>query len=166
MLRRTPSVILKTRSSSAGKSGSLVKLIAMEGDERLRQNYRAGLAVNARGARAALGTHQEFDNNDTQLYGDARWREVFVPWKPQKTQAEAEQQSKVSDKAKRGTRKHYEARFMRNPLAAAAIAAMTGDGEGRAAIEQTTRHYNYSRLYRSEFFFAECAYYALPPTAE
>lgn len=149
-----------------GSQGSLVKLIAMEGDERLRQNYRAGLAINARGARAALATHQEFDNNDTQLYGDVRWREVFVPWKPQKTQAEAEQQSKVSDKAKRGTRKHYEARCMRNPLAAAAIAAMTGDGEGRVAIEQTIRHYNYSKLHRSEFFFAECAYYALPPTAE
>ena len=29
MLRRTPSVILKTRSSSAGKSGSLVKLITV-----------------------------------------------------------------------------------------------------------------------------------------
>lgn len=149
-----------------GSQGSLVKLIAMEGDERLRQNYRAGLTINARGARAALATHREFDNNDTQLYGDARWREAFVPWKPQKTQAEAEQQSKVVDKAKRGTRKHYEARYMRNPLAAAAIAAMTGDGEGRDAIEQTIRHYDYSKLYRSEFFFAECAYYALPSKAE
>lgn len=146
-----------------GSQGSLVKLIAMEKDQTLLQHYRAGLASNAKTALASIGVHKEFNNDDTQLYGDANWREAFVPWQPQKTQEEGEKQSKVADKAKRGTRKHYESRCMRNPLAAAAITAMTGDGQGREAIEQAIRHYDYSKLYRSEFFFAECAYFALPP---
>ena len=51
---------------------------------------------------------------------------------------------------------------MRNPLAAAAIIALAGDGAGRDAVERTIRHYDYSKLHMSEFFFAECAYYALP----
>ena len=146
-----------------GSQGSLVKLIAMEKDQTLLQHYRAGLASNAKTALASIGAHKEFNNEDTQLYGDANWREAFVPWQPQKTQEEGEKQSKVADKAKRGTRKHYEARYMRNPLAAAAIAAMTGDAQGREAIEQAIRHYDYLRLYRSELFFAECAYFALLP---
>ena len=34
--------------------------------------------------------------------------------------------------------------------------------EGREAIEQAIRHYDYSKLNMAELFFAECAYYALP----
>ena len=40
--------------------------------------------------------------------------------------------------------------------------ALLGDGTHRAAIEQTIRHYDYAKLNMAEFFFAECAYYALP----
>ncbi|WP_395736796.1 hypothetical protein [Prosthecobacter sp.] len=145
-----------------GSQGSLQQLIAMEKDDALLQHYRAGLALNARTALGAIGRHQEFDNADTKLFGDTHWREVYVPWQPQKTQAEAETQAQVADKTKRGPRKYYETRFMRNPLAAAAIAAMTGDGTGRDAIERAIRHYDYSKIYRAEFFFAECAFYALP----
>ena len=56
----------------------------------------------------------------------------------------------------------YEARYMRNPLAAAAIIALGRRRAGRDAVERTIRHYDYSKLHMSEFFFAECAYYALP----
>ena len=51
---------------------------------------------------------------------------------------------------------------MKNPLAAAAILALADDGARRDAIERAIRHYDYSKLHMSEFFFAECAYYALP----
>ncbi len=111
---------------------------------------------------AAIEAHREFDNNDAKVFGEANWREVFVPWQPQKTQAEAESQSRVADKTKRGERKHYECRYMRNPLAGAAIVALAGDGTDRDAVERAIRHYDYSKLYRSEFFFAEYAYYSLP----
>lgn len=144
-----------------GSQGSLATLATLETDEALRGQYRAGLAVNAGNARAAIEAHKEFDNNDAKVFGEANWREVFVPWQTQKTQAEAESQSRVADKTKRGERKHYECRYMRNPLAGAAIVALAGDGTGRDAVERAIRHYDYSKLYRSEFFFAECAYYSL-----
>ena len=51
---------------------------------------------------------------------------------------------------------------MKNPLAAAAIISLLGDGSNRELIEQALRHYDYSKLNMAELFFAECAYYALP----
>lgn len=143
-----------------GSQGSLAKLAALETDPALRDRYRAGLDANARNARAAMSACQNFDNQDAKVFGDIHWREAFPTWRPQATQAEAEALSRVSDKAVRGERKHYESKFMRNPLAAAAVVALAGGGEAREEIEATIRHYDYSRLYRSEFFLAECAFYA------
>jgi hypothetical protein len=51
---------------------------------------------------------------------------------------------------------------MRNPLAAAAVVALGGGVAERAAVEGALRHYDYAKLNMAEFFFAECAYYALP----
>jgi hypothetical protein len=145
-----------------GSQGSLAQLLAMETDESLRAQYRAGLAVNAKSALAAVESHTAFDNNDTRVFGNADWRAVYSTWFPQRTQADAIRLSETGDKAKRGERKHYEAKFMRNPLAAAAIIALAGDGTGCDAVERAIRHYDYSKLHMAEFFFAECAYYALP----
>lgn len=146
----------------AGSQGSLAKLAAMETDESLRAQYGAGLAINVRNSLASIEAHKAFDNNDTKAFGNANWRAVYSTWFPQPTQAEAQRLSGIADKSKRGERKHYEARYMRNPLAAAAIVALAGDDTGRDTIERAIRHYDYSKLHMSEFFFAECAYYALP----
>ncbi|MBI5821507.1 MAG: hypothetical protein HZA88_21270 [Verrucomicrobia bacterium] len=144
-----------------GSQGSLAKLAAMETDESLRAQYSDGLAANAKNALASVESHRQFDNNDTKVFGNANWRAVYATWFPQRTQADALKLSGIADKAKRGERKSYEARYMRQPLAAAAIIALAGDGAGRDAVERTIRHYDYSKLHMSEFFFAECAYYAL-----
>jgi hypothetical protein len=145
-----------------GSQGSLARLVAMEADESLRAQYRAGLAINARNALPAVETHKEFDNGDTKVFGSANWRAVYTTWFPQETQADALKQSETGDKAKRGERKSYEAKYMRNPLAGAAIVALAGDVAGREAVERVIRHYDYSKLNMAEFFFVECAYYALP----
>lgn len=145
-----------------GSQGSLAKLVTMETHESLRAQYHAGLDINAGNALAAIETHTKFDNHDTQVFGHANWREAYTNWFPQATQADARKLSETGDKAKLGGRKNYEARYMRNPLAAAAIVALAGDGSGRDAIERAIRHYDYSKLHMSEFFFAECAFYALP----
>ncbi len=145
-----------------GSQGALAKLVAMETDESLRAQYSAGLAVNARNALASVEAHKQFDNNDTKVFGNANWRVVYTTWFPQYTQAEAQKLSEIADKSKRGERKHYEAKYMRNPLAAAVIVALAGDGAERDAVERAIRHYDYSKLHMSEFLFAECAYYALP----
>lgn len=145
-----------------GSQGSLAKLVAMETDESLRAQYRAGLAVNAKNALVVIEAHKEFDNHDTKVFGHANWREGHSTWFPQTSQADAEKLSRSGDKAKLGGRKHYEAKYMRNPLAAATLIALAGDGAGRDAVGRAIRHYDYSKLHMSEFFFAECAYYALP----
>jgi hypothetical protein len=145
-----------------GSQASLAKLLAMEPDRLVRSHFQKGLAVNARNALPAIHAHESFDNADTKVFGNANWRAVYSTWFPQRTQADAERLSKISDSSLRGERKHYESRFMKNPLAAAAIVALLGDGTGRAAIERAIRHYDYSKLNMAEFFFAECAFYALP----
>ena len=107
-----------------------------------------------------IESYKQFDNNDTKVFGHADWRAVYSTWFPQRTQDDARRLSETGDKAKRGGRKSYEARYMRNPLAAAAIIALAGDAAGRDAVEQAICHYDYAKLNTAEFFFAEYAYYA------
>ncbi len=144
-----------------GSQASLAKLIVMETDEAIRSQYRVGLVINATNALNSIVAFKEFDNADTKVFGHANWRAVYTTWFPQKTQADAAKLSEAEDKVKGGQRKNYEGRYMRNPLAAAAIIALDGNGAGRDAVERVIRHYDYSKLNMSEFFFAECAYYAL-----
>jgi hypothetical protein len=145
-----------------GCQASLVRLIALETDEKIRAHYQSGLAVNAKNAIGPLEGYTKFDNADKQAFGHANWREGYPNWVPQKTQAEAEKVAQSGDKVKLGGRKSYEARFMRNPLAAAAIVAMGGDPTKRDSVERAIRHYDYTKLNMTEFFFAEVAFYALP----
>jgi hypothetical protein len=51
---------------------------------------------------------------------------------------------------------------MRHPLAAAAVIALSGDASARPLVLKAMSHYDYAKLNMAEFFFAECAYYALP----
>ncbi len=142
--------------------GALAQLAVMETDESIRAHYRKGLAQNAANALAVIEAYKEFDNDDTQVFGHANWREGYSTWFPQKTQHDAERLASLGNKDKLGTRKAYERTFMTNPLAAATIIALAGDANGREQVERAICHYRYSRLNLSEFFFAESAYYALP----
>ena len=145
-----------------GSQGALAELATMETDSSVRTQYQTGLAANARNALPAIAVHKEFDNRDTKVFGHANWRAGYPHWVPQKTQDEAEKLSQNGDKVKLGQRKSYEARYMRQPLAAAAVVAIGGGDAERATVEVALRHYDYAKLNMAEFFFAECAYYALP----
>lgn len=145
-----------------GCQGSLAKLAELENDDSIRAQYRAGLAIDVKNALAVIEEYRQFDNNDTKMFGDADWRACYPNWYPQKTQDDAVRIFESGDKEKLGERRDYEARYMRNPLAAAAIIALGGDGTGRKAVESAICHYDYSKIYLSQFFFAECAYYTLP----
>ena len=146
--------------------GGLARLADWEADKDARAQYRAGLAVNARGALAVIDAYKSFDNSDTKVFGHARWREAYPAWFPQKTQADAERLAATGDRKILGDRKHYEASRMRNPLAAAALIALAGYRDGFEAVRQAICHYDYAKLNMVEFFFAECAYYALPVEGE
>jgi len=145
-----------------GSQGALARLAAMEADASVLKHYREGLLVNATNALAAIGVYRQFDNADTKMFGHAKWREGYPEWFPQNTQADALKLSQTGDRAKLGQRKWYEARLMKNPLAAAAVVALAGVGQGREEIAAAIAHYDYTRLNMAELFFAECAYYALP----
>ena len=145
-----------------GSQGALVRLIDLETDPTLLEHYRTGLAFNAKGALAVIGACARFDNADTKVFGNANWRRGYPAWFEQKTQEDAQRLSQMGDPKVLGERKNYEARYMKNPLAAAAIIALAKDVGGRAAIADALRHYDYGKLNMAEFFFAECAYYALP----
>ncbi len=141
--------------------GGLARLAELETDADARAQYRAGLAVNARGAAAVIDDYQTFDNGDTKVFGHARWREAYPAWFPQNTQADAEKLASTGDQKVLGERKHYEASRMRNPLAAAALIALAGYRDGFESARRAICHYDYAKLNMAEFFFAECAGYAL-----
>ena len=142
--------------------GALARLADWETDEVVRAQYRAGLDINARGALAVIGNYRMFDNSDAKVFGHARWREGHPGWFRQKTQADAEKMASMRDREILGERKGYEASRMRNPLAAAAMIALAGYQDGFESVRLAICHYDYVRLSMAEFFFAECAYYALP----
>ena len=146
-----------------GSQTGLAKLAGLETDERTKAAYRKGLLVNAKNALPAVEAHVKFDNDDQKVFGSADWRAVYSSWFPQPTQVEAKRLSETGDLAKRGPRKHYECAWMRNPLAGAVIVALSGEEWGRGAVLKAIQHYDYSRINMAEFFFAECAYNALPP---
>jgi len=147
-----------------GSQGSLATLVDLEKDESIRKQYQAGLMANAKEVRSFIQLSSRFDNNDTQPFGHAKWKEAYADWwVPQPKQSDAEKlTSKMDKEAKLGGRKNLEAQYMKHPLAGAAILALANDKTDLDVIEKTIRHYDYSKLNMSEFFFAECAYYALP----
>jgi hypothetical protein len=145
-----------------GSQGALARLAAWETDELVRAQFRQRLASGARRTPAFCREFQQFDNDDTKAFGNADWRSGYPTWFPQKAPADAVRLSQTGDQKKLGDRKSYETRYMRNPLAAAAIIALDADDAGRDAVESAIRHYDYSRIHLSQFLFAECAYYSLP----
>jgi hypothetical protein len=142
--------------------GDRKSFAGVETDPAAQVAYRKGLAVNAAFAVPAAETYARFDNADQGFFGTADWRAANPTWFPQPTQAEAERLAKIVDYKKRGPRKNYEATWMRHPLAAAAVIALSGDAAGRPLVLKAVSHYDYAKLNMAEFFFAECAYYALP----
>ncbi len=142
--------------------GGLAKLAEWADNENERAQYRNGLAINARGAMKMIGAYKTFDNNDTKVFGHARWQEGYPDWFPQKTQHDAEKMAGRRDNKILGQRKGYEASRMRNPLAAAALIAMADYKDGFGEVKSAICHYDYDKLNMAEMFFAECAYYAMP----
>jgi hypothetical protein len=145
-----------------GSQAGLAWLASVETDTSVKTAYLKGLDINAKFALKAVETYAQFDNADQKVYGHARWREVYGTWFPQKTQEDARRLSEIIDKKKAGTRKYYESTWMKNALAGAAIVALAGDESGRPVVLKAVSHYDYAKLNMAEFFFAECAFYALP----
>ena len=142
-------------------SQALARLIALEDNPGLRARLKKGFAHYAARVAPVMQRRAEYANTAERPFRYADWRTGYA-WRPQNTQEEAE---KVAWSGKReilGDRKDYERNGMANPLAAAAICALEGDGRYHAEILATIRHYDYSTPNISEFFHAAIAAAALP----
>lgn len=144
-----------------GTQGALAQLVTMERDETIRASYRKGLLKNAARALHFVEAYKRFTNQNTEPFAYANWRGGYR-WEPQKTQTDAARVASSGKKEVLGTRKSYERSTVTNPLSAAAIVALAGDGTGRWEIEEALAHYDYSKINLCEFFLAEVAYYAVP----
>lgn len=138
----------------------------MEDDPRLKDIYARGLAASAAVAAESLSLAQEFDNDDRQRFL-IDWRPLNAMWSPQNSVREAidlaKKQLDLLDSM--SPRRVYEVRYMREPIFAAWVISLCPDPsilrQYAPAILRVIRHYRYERLYTSQFFPVESAYYRL-----
>lgn len=144
------------------KQASLVELANLERDEPTKVNYLKGIKKNREFVLEIAKRYAKFNNKDLKVFGNTDWRACNTEWFPQFTIAEAIAVSKLQNQVKVGLRKNYERDYMTTPLAATSILALAGNPEDSKLIDEVIVHYDYSKLFLSEFFYAEFAYFFKP----
>ncbi|MBU0607963.1 MAG: hypothetical protein KKI08_08740 [Armatimonadetes bacterium] len=138
----------------------------MDDDPARKQAYAEGLRRSAELAAESLPLALQFDHDDPRPFS-CNWRVANELWHEQQTVAEAvelgrRQYGRLHQDSPRWP---VEARLVREPLFAAWIVTLCPDAELVAAhtpaIMQALRHFQYDRLYLSQFFAGELAYYQL-----
>ncbi len=138
----------------------------MESDPALKTAYEQGLRASAAVAAESLPLARQFDNDDRQTFL-VDWHAINTLWHPQKsvkeTLAQARKQLELLDSL--SPRRPYEVRLMREPLFAAWVVTLCPDPavlrQHAPAILDAIDHYRWDRLYLSQFFAAESAWYRL-----
>lgn len=156
--------------TSCAAVGALRGLWELEDDASLKAVYAEGLAASARLAAETLPLALEFDNADTSPFA-MNWRVMNAEWRPQTTEQESVElaQAQLRHFLKVAPRRGKETAFIREPTAAAWIVTLCPDpavvAPHRAAVERVIAHYDYPRLYYSQFFWVEAAWERLqqPP---
>jgi hypothetical protein len=125
-----------------------------------------GLQASADLAFKSLPLAEKFDQNDPRTF-DPDWRVMNALWKPQQTEAEAEDlaHAQLREFLKVSPRRALETEFVREPTAAAWVVTLAPDAailrERAEAIERVIAHYDYTRLFYSQFFWVEAAWWRL-----
>ncbi|MEM6916965.1 MAG: hypothetical protein AAF491_10400 [Verrucomicrobiota bacterium] len=138
----------------------------METDEELREEYARGLRASAELAIQSIELFQQFEVDSGSLF-ESDWRKLNRWWKPQTSAPAAVEVAKeqLQNLHRISPRRREEARFVREPLFAAWVVSLCPDeefvSEYQGLIEDAIRHYDYERLYLSQFFPAENAWYRL-----
>ncbi|MBI5802702.1 MAG: hypothetical protein HZA92_18525 [Verrucomicrobia bacterium] len=146
--------------------GAVRALWDMEKDAATRAAYARGLQASADLAFKSLPLAERFDNADTSRF-EMDWRVMNRMWKPQQTETEAQQLAlaQLREFLKVAPRRAKETEFIREPTAAAWVVTLAPDAtvlkQRAAAVERVIAHYDYSRLYYSQFFWVECAWWRL-----
>jgi hypothetical protein len=139
----------------------------MENDEATKAAFARGLQASAKLAAESLPLATQFNHNDGTTF-TTDWRTSMMPlWKPQKTEQEAQALAELQLRAfmKVAPRRGKETAFVREPTAAAWIVTLCPDAATvksfAADIERVITHYDYSKLYYSQFFWVESAWWRL-----
>jgi hypothetical protein len=149
--------------TSCAAVGGLRGLWELETDAAIKADFAQGLVASAKLAAEWLSLAQQFDNADTS-YFEMDWRVMNKDWKPQQTEQDAQDLAHVQLKnfMKISPRRGKETAFIREPSAAAWIVTLTTN---QAQFKQLTpvvksviAHYDYAKLYYSQFFWVEMAW--------
>jgi len=152
--------------TSAGGVASIRGLWEMETDPMRKQAYAQGLEASAILANESLPLALEFHNDDSSRF-EPDWRLMNADWTPQATEHEA-QALAIAQLKKFGRlspRRGVECNLVREPCYAAWIVTLAPEaGTLRARAQGLNRliaHYAYDRLYYSQFFPVEAAWWRL-----
>lgn len=146
--------------------GAVRALWEMEKDAAIRAAYARGLQASADLAMKSLPVATKFDNEDKSHF-EMDWRVMNKAWKPHHTEKEAQDLAHVQLKEflKVAPRRSKETEFVREPTAAAWVVTLAPDPvilKQRAAdVERVIARYDYTRLYYSQFFWVEAAWWRL-----
>lgn len=149
--------------TSCAAVGGLRGLWELETDAALMADYAQGLVASAKLAAEWLSLAQQFDNADTS-YFEMDWRVMNKDWKPQQNEHEAVAlaQAQLKNFMKLAPRRGKETAFIREPTAAAWIVTLLPDAAllkaHAAEVEKVIAHYDYTKLYYSQFFWVEMAW--------
>lgn len=156
------------RHSWTGASGvvCLRALFELENKPEFLEAYAQGLAASLALAAESLPLAAQFDNDATAACL-LNWRMLNLWWKPQHSEADAvnvaERQAK--ELGRLSPRRGPEFNLVRESLFAAWIVTLCPDRKliepHRTAILEAIQHFDYTRLYYSQFFPAEAAAYRL-----
>jgi len=149
--------------TSCAAVGGLRGLWELETNTSLKADFAQGLVTSAQLAAEWLSLAQQFDNADTSRF-EMDWRVMNAEWKPQQTEHEAQAlaQAQLKNFMKLAPRRGKETAFIREPTAAAWIVTLLPDAtllnQHRAEVEKVIAHYDYAKLYYSQFFWVEMAW--------
>ena len=149
--------------TSCAAVGSLRGLWELELDPGLKADYATGLVASAKLAAESLPLAQQFDNSDTSHF-EMNWRVMNTEWKAQTNEKDAQDlaHAQLRKFMKLAPRRGKETAFIREPTAAAWIGSLVPDATiltGYAPeLAKVISHYDYTKLYYSQFFWVEMAW--------
>jgi len=158
----------KSRECWTGASSvaPLRALWEMEADATLRAAYARGLDASVRLAAEGVPLALQFNNEGKEAFlGD--WRKLLSGWLPQKSEAEAVEvaEAQARELGKMSPRRYQEFKFVREPAYASWLVTLHPDRAvvetHRDALLKTLAHFRYERLYYSQFFPVEAAWWRL-----
>ena len=156
------------RHSWTGSEGviCLRAMWEMETDPALRDAYLEGLRHSASLSAKSLPLHTKFDPQNTEHFHHD-WRVMNEVWKPQHSEKDAVDVAiaGLRVQSRHSPRHHLEKDWVREPCFAAWVVSLCPDAAHiaphREGIMQVIRHYDFGKLYLSQFFPVESAWWRL-----